>query len=176
MCFSSTSTPKTFFENFIISLRSTIPFSQSEIHKWHQYVFSNRADSIETNVACKIIKKAFLMGGSRPLFLYFRLVNLQLTVKKFPISILPMTGFEPQTFGVGSNRSTNWPQALPIIKYLHLCSFNICGYKAQLFATFSCIIFCLRHTYQSKCSIHSIVCVVVVHCTTLMCHLGRNLK
>ena len=30
---------------------------------------------MESNVACKIIKKAFLMEGSRPLFLYLLLVN-----------------------------------------------------------------------------------------------------
>ena len=44
------------------------------------------------------------MGHSRPLFLYFRLVNLnaQLVDK-----ILPMLGFELQISGIGSERSTN---------------------------------------------------------------------
>ena len=52
----------------------------------------------------------FKMGHSRPLFLYFRLFNTQLTVYKCSICkfFLPMTGFEPRTSCIGSNRSTNW--------------------------------------------------------------------
>ena len=42
---------------------------------------------------------------SRPLF-YFRLFNT-VNSKQSSIQILSMMGFEPQTFGVGSNRSTN---------------------------------------------------------------------
>ena len=41
-------------------------------------------------------------------FLYFHLFNLQLTAKQCSMLILPMTGFEPRTSGVGSDRSTNW--------------------------------------------------------------------
>ena len=49
---------------------------------------------------------SFLMAHSRPLFLYFRLFN---TVDSNRCSIcnLPMTGFELETFGVGSNCSAN---------------------------------------------------------------------
>ena len=51
------------------------------------------------------------MGHSRPLFLYFRLfntadskyINIYIKIYKF----LPMTGFEPRTSGIGSDRSTN---------------------------------------------------------------------
>ena len=55
------------------------------------------------------------MGHSHPLFLYFRLFNTQLIVKKCSIEFfLPMTGFEPWTFGIGSDHSTNWAtQPLP---------------------------------------------------------------
>ena len=51
----------------------------------------------------------FFLGHSRPLFLYFRLFNTQLTENKCSLykQILPMTGFEPRTSGIGSNRSTN---------------------------------------------------------------------
>ena len=49
------------------------------------------------------------MDHSRPLFLYFRLFK---TVDSQQINVrykcLPMTGFEPQTSGVGSDRSTKW--------------------------------------------------------------------
>ena len=51
------------------------------------------------------------MGHSRPLCLYFRLVNTvdsKCSIYKF----LPMIGFEPQTSGFGSNRSTT---PLPIL-------------------------------------------------------------
>ena len=46
------------------------------------------------------------MGHSRPLFLYFRLFNTvdsKCSIYKF----LPMTGYEPQTSGIGSNCFTN---------------------------------------------------------------------
>ena len=50
------------------------------------------------------------MGHSRPLFLYFRLFNTQLTVAnvQYINKFLPMTGFEPQTFCIRSDCSTNW--------------------------------------------------------------------
>ena len=46
------------------------------------------------------------MGHSRPLFLYFRLFT---TFDSYQCSIktLLMTGFEPRTFGFGSNCFTN---------------------------------------------------------------------
>ena len=47
------------------------------------------------------------MGLSRPLFLYFRLFNT-VDSKMFNINFLPMTGFEPRTSEIGSDRSTNW--------------------------------------------------------------------
>ena len=40
-------------------------------------------------------------------FLYFCLFNT-VDSKKCPVSILTKTGFEPQTSGVGGDRSTNW--------------------------------------------------------------------
>ena len=48
----------------------------------------------------------FLKGHYRPLFLYFRLFYNRLTENIASIK-LPMTGFEPRTSGVGSNRSAN---------------------------------------------------------------------
>ena len=50
------------------------------------------------------------MGHSRFLFLYFRLFNTQLIVNNCSNinKFLPMTGFELQTSGIGSDRSTNW--------------------------------------------------------------------
>ena len=47
------------------------------------------------------------MGQSQPLFLYFRLFNT-VDSKNVQYKFLPMTGFEPQTSGVGSDRSTYW--------------------------------------------------------------------
>ena len=64
------------------------------------------------------------MGHTRPLFLYFRLSTTQLTDNKCSIEtnkFLPMTGFEPRTSSIGSNRSTNWatttaqPRPLPFL-------------------------------------------------------------
>ena len=46
-------------------------------------------------------------GHSRPIFLYFRIFNT-LTENNVQYKSLPMTGFEPQTSGIGSNGSTNW--------------------------------------------------------------------
>ena len=49
------------------------------------------------------------MGHPWPLFLYSRLSNTQLTGNKSSINkILPMTGYEPRTSGIGRDRSTNW--------------------------------------------------------------------
>ena len=45
------------------------------------------------------------MGHYQPLFLYFRL-SIQLTIN-VQFKMLPMTGFELRTSGIGSNRSTN---------------------------------------------------------------------
>ena len=47
--------------------------------------------------------RIFLMGNSMSRFLYFRLFN---TVDSKNIN-LAMTGLEPRTYGVGSNRSAN---------------------------------------------------------------------
>ena len=44
------------------------------------------------------------MGHSRPLF--FFVFSIQLTVN-VRYKFLPMTGFEPRTSGIGSDRSTN---------------------------------------------------------------------
>ena len=46
------------------------------------------------------------MGQSRTIFLYFRLFNT-VDSKNVQYNYLLMTGFEPRTPGVGSNRSTN---------------------------------------------------------------------
>ena len=46
------------------------------------------------------------MGHSRPLFIYFCLfyaISSNIFTK-----ILPMTGSEPRTSGIGSDRSANW--------------------------------------------------------------------
>ena len=52
-------------------------------------------------------------------FLYFRLFNTQLTVYNCSILIkkLTKTGFEPWTFVIGSDRSTNWATTT---SHLHL--------------------------------------------------------
>ena len=49
------------------------------------------------------------MGQTRPIFFIFRLFNTQLTVNnvQYINKFLLMTGFELQTSGIGSNRSTN---------------------------------------------------------------------
>ena len=53
------------------------------------------------------------MGSSRPLFLYFRLFNT-VDSKQCSIKIMPMTGIELQTSGVGSNWALSTePQPLP---------------------------------------------------------------
>ena len=48
------------------------------------------------------------MGHSRSLFLNFCLFDTVDTKQMFYIKSFPMTGFEPRTSGVGSDRSTNW--------------------------------------------------------------------
>ena len=59
----------------------------------------------EIQTGLKHILSFFLMGHSRPLFLYFRLFN---TVdSNCTHKFLLMTGFEPRTSGIGSDRSTN---------------------------------------------------------------------
>ena len=51
-------------------------------------------------------------GHSRPLFFIF-VFSMQLTVN-LGYKFLPMTGFEPWTSGIGSDRITNEAQPLPI--------------------------------------------------------------
>ena len=46
------------------------------------------------------------VGHSRPLFIYFRLFNTVDNKQMFN-KILPMSGVEPRTSGIKSNRSTN---------------------------------------------------------------------
>ena len=53
----------------------------------------------------------FLMGHSRPLFFIF-IFSIRLTVNKYSIKILPMTGFEPRTCGIRSDRSTTTIESL----------------------------------------------------------------
>ena len=55
------------------------------------------------------------MGHFRPLFSLFLSFQYTVDSKKMFNNFLPMTGFEPRTSGIGSDRSTNWAtQPLPI--------------------------------------------------------------
>ena len=47
------------------------------------------------------------VGHSQPLFIYFRLFNTVDNKQMFN-KILPMSGVEPRTSGIESDRSTNW--------------------------------------------------------------------
>ena len=47
------------------------------------------------------------MGYSRPLFLYFRLLNT-VESQQHLIKTLPISGLEPRTSGVGSNHFAKW--------------------------------------------------------------------
>ena len=49
----------------------------------------------------------FLKWAIPGLFLFIFVFSIQLTVN-IQFNFLPMTGSEPQTYGIGSNRSTNW--------------------------------------------------------------------
>ena len=64
------------------------------------------------------------MGHSRPLFLYFRLIN---TVDSKQINVryktLLMTEFKPWTSGIISNRSTNWATTTAFFKWFKLTIF-----------------------------------------------------
>ena len=53
------------------------------------------------------------MGHSKPLFFIFvfSIHSWQKTNVQYINKFLPMTGFEPWTSGIGSNRSTNWATA-----------------------------------------------------------------
>ena len=56
------------------------------------------------------------MGHSWPLFLQFCLFYLYVQLVD---KTSPMLGFEPRTFGVGSDRSTNWAtSAAPSFKII----------------------------------------------------------
>ena len=70
----------------------------------------------------------FKMGHSRALFIFIFVFSIQLTVSA-QYQFLPMTGFELQTSGVGSDRSTNLVTATA--KYypeLHICQQFICSH------------------------------------------------
>ena len=55
------------------------------------------------------------------LFFFIFVFSIQLTVSVLYKS-LPMTGFELRTYGVGSNRSTNWVKAFRSLNYLQVSS------------------------------------------------------
>ena len=52
---------------------------------------------------------------SRPLFIYFRLFNTADNKQMFN-KILPMTGVEPRTSGIESDRSTNWASTTSLFR------------------------------------------------------------
>ena len=65
------------------------------------------------------------MGDSRPLILYFRLFNaVDRITNMFDIKVLPMTGFEPRTSGVGSDCSTNWVTTTARLSLCFLATFS----------------------------------------------------
>ena len=68
----------------------------------HQIVFRFSAAFI-----CPIFFFLKKVGHSRPLFIYKQMFN----------KILPMSGVEPQTSGIESDRSTNWATTTSLIVY-----------------------------------------------------------
>ena len=56
---------------------------------------------------CLFFHFSFFNGSFSASFFFIFVFSMQLTVNKCSIAILPMTGFEPQTSGFESNRSTN---------------------------------------------------------------------
>ena len=118
-----------------ISPQNNIYYAIFTWFNWYYYWSFLIVHSTEKLKLIKIWPKTanFLkMGHSRPLFIYFR---PQLTVNKCPIIFLPMTGFEPRTSGIGSDRFTNWAtQPLPIfLKYSKACfrKWNFCSEKTR---------------------------------------------
>ena len=91
------------------------------------------------------------MGHSRPLFSLFS--SFQCTVDRkqmFNINkFLPMTGFEPRTSGIGSDRSTNWAtQPLPEKSLSFYVHFDL---SLSLSLLFQSILFGLTIKFAPNC-------------------------
>ena len=94
------------------------------------------------------ISLVFLMGHHGLYFLYFRLINTVDSIQMLNINF-PMTGFEPQTSGISSDRSTNWATTTALVHifvifcmYFHFSSnllafiFATCNFKSWFFHLF----------------------------------------
>ena len=63
------------------------------------------------NLSVNNNKPVFLNGPFTAIFFFifvFSIHSWQLTNVQYINKVLPMTGFEPQTSGIGSDHSTNW--------------------------------------------------------------------
>ena len=76
----------------------------------------------------------FLMGHSQPLLFIF-VFSIQLTENNVQYNLLPMTGFELRTSGIGSNCSTNWATTTAPITFFFI------------------FVFSARATVNNKCSL-----------------------
>ena len=58
------------------------------------------------------------MGHSSASFSFIFVFSIQLTVNNVQYKRLPMTGFKPQTSGIGSNSFTNWATNTALIEII----------------------------------------------------------
>ena len=65
------------------------------------------------------IQAHFFKWAVPGLFFFIFVFSIQLTIN-VQYKFFLMTGFEPQTSGIGSERSTNWATPLPMIAFLYL--------------------------------------------------------
>ena len=97
---------------------------------WWRWSYFDFPEWIDNKIAFWVLLTfLFLNRHSRPLFSLFPCFQYTVDSKQiFNVNkFLPMTGFEPRTSGVGSDRSTNWAtQPLPSI-------INFTSFKKPLF-------------------------------------------
>ena len=102
--------------------RRSFPWFWSDA--WTSSMFSSRQESNTENGVTKSAHFEFFfqMGHTRPLFLYFFVFSIhswQKTNVQYKYKFLPMTGFEPRTSGIGSDRSTNWATTTTLLYVLN---------------------------------------------------------
>ena len=82
------------------------------------------------NIAVVIFLIFFKKWAIPGLFFFIFVFSIQLTVN-VEYKFLPMTGFEPQTSGIGSDRSTNWATTTTLIYLISVIWLMVSHYECK---------------------------------------------
>ena len=98
--------------------------------RWSKWIkarlFEQSKFTIQLDKTALLTVEVFLKNGPFPASFFFIFVfsihSWQLTIVQYINKFLPMTGFEPPTSGIGSDRSTNWATTTAIELWRYSCT------------------------------------------------------